>query len=406
MAREETLVHELSQRQPPQRAVIETTAYDATKDIILLVLREMFSRHPEYTYVPDPERGFDFPDVDKTRLQIWQDYPYDTLFLPVITINMGSLRDHPIGFNQNINTVDYKHDENGNLEYNQFGQPIPLYFEYSGAWDISFSININAQSPWDRDIIADFVTINMMHVYRDWLYTRGVHVKTCSTSGESQVDWRNQHVYKLTLSLDLYTEWTHRIPYPIELLERISITQNLPISTQPLVPPGGIDTNYHKVEDVATIIADGSPLQSVDRFLDMKPLTAMDTISYNSALNEWEIKESWWDFIARTFSSVESLQMLSALYGINTLSEITVENWFDILARISSPAHLGYLKTIQDVHVGTTIAAAVLNVDIDDTFPDGSEETSLNRLIQLRNIETLLRNNYMASVTRPRIGQP
>ena len=128
----------------------------------------------------------------------------------------------------------------------------------------------------------------------------------------------------------------------------------------------------------------------------------MATLSYNTTENVWEIKPEWWTFIGRTFASDESLTMLSQYYGIQALNEITTEIWVDILARISSPARLGYLQAIQDVHVGALEAATALGVDISDTFPDGSEETSLNRLIQLRNIEAALRNTYQTDVTRPR----
>lgn len=392
MAREDTLVHQFSQREPLRRAVVETTAYDATKDCILHVLREMFARHPEYVYVPDPHRGFDFPDLEKTKIQIWQDYPYETLFLPCITINVGSFRDHPVGFNQKIHTVDYWYEQ-GNVVYNEFGRPIPLYFEYAGAWDISFNININAQSPWDRDLLADFVTINFMHIYRDWLYTRGIHVKTLSNSGESQVDWRNEHVYKLTTSLDLYTEWTHRIPYPRELLERFGYSIHSSIARQPLVPDSDEDP-VERVDNFATTT------DEIPQYLDLKPASAMDTVVYNEETQQWEIEEEWWLFIGRYLSREEIATEISIRYEVNTLEQLVVEDWLDILANISSPARLGSAKVLNDVQVGIKEAANSLRVDADGDFPPGSETTELNRLIQLRNIYAELEGRYQSATVR------
>jgi hypothetical protein len=399
MAREEQLVHELSQRFLLQKPQVESTAYNAIKDTILRVLREMFAKHPEYTYVPDPERGFDYPDLDKTRISIWQDYPYDTLFLPCITINMGSMRYHPVSFNQNMNTVDYVFDPEGTIVPDALGHPLPNYFEYAGAWDSSFSVNVNAQSPWDRDLITDFITINFMNVYRDWLYTRGVFVKDVSTSGESQVDWRNQHIYKLTLSLELYSEWTHRIPIPQTILESITLKIGAPISSQALVPIDGI-VNGQTVSSVATILPPDGLHYVVDFFSSEKPASAMDTIVYNATLNLWQINTIWWAKIAAFFNTPQLLAMLHAKYGITALNQLTTEQWFDILASISSPYRLGYLDTIQDVQEGKVAAGLVLGVDPETPFPIGFETTEYNRLIQLQNLKITLETTYTGLVTR------
>lgn len=362
MAREDTLVHEIAQNYLLEHPIVETTAYDAIKDTILRVLREMFSRHPEYTYVADPDRGFDYPDLDKTRISIWQAYPYETLFLPCLTLGMSSFKRRPVSFNQNIGTVDYLHDEQGVIVRNEFGHPIPNYFEYAGAWDSSISINVNAQSPWDRDLIADFVTVNFVHLYRDWLYTRGIHVKDVSNGGESETDFRNQHIYKVTTSLELYTEWTHRIPIPREYVESFYLKISAPISTSALVPPGGIVGGI-KQENVETILPIGDVRILVDEYLNDKPDSAMDTIQFNSEIGEWEIKEEWTLKLARYFNTQEELQMLQTKYKINSLSEISVVNWLSILASISSPFRLGYIKTIKDLENGINEAAEELGLE-------------------------------------------
>lgn len=401
MAREDTLVHEQSQNFPLERAVVSTNAYDSIKDTSLIALREMFSRHPEYTYVADPERGFGFPDLDKTRIVIWQDYPYDTLFLPCLTLNIGGMSYHPISFNQNMATIDYLLDEDGNTVKNDFGQPIPNYYEYAGAWDSTLAINVNAQSPWDRDLITDFIKINLIHVYRDWFYTRGIHVKRVSTGGEGQVDWRNQHIYKITVSAELYTEWTHRIPVPTEVVEAITHRISSPISSAPLVPEGGI-IDGEKVEDFATILS--ADEVTVDEYNDDRPESAMDTVSYNTSLDEWEITENWWLQLARYFDTEEELEMLQTKYGINSLSDLSTEDWFNLVASVSSPFRIGYLQTIEDVQVGIEEAADILGIDPAMPLPDGYESTEYNRLLQLRSIKEQLEEEYEELVTRPTTG--
>lgn len=392
MAREDTLIHEIAQNYRLQRPIVETTAYDAVKDTILWVLREMFARHPEYTYVPDTVRGFDFPDLDKTRIVIWQEYPYDTLFLPCITISIGSMRYHPVSFNQNMATIDYLYDDDGNLLFNAFGKPIPNYYEYAGAWDSSINININAQSPWDRDLLTDFIKINFIHLYRDWLYTRGIHIRSVTTGGESQVDYRNQHIYKLSISLDAYTEWTHRIPVPIDIVESVALEIYAPISLSAIVPEGIINEEGVTVERIEQAV--------VDRFEDDKPENAMSTVEYDTTNNEWLITDLWWAYMAREFDNDEILAMLQERYGINALEDITTENWFNILSVISSSARLGYLKVIQDVQVGIEQAADLLGIDPDTPLPDGYQATEYNRLLQLQNIKSQLETEYEELVLR------
>lgn len=398
MAREDILVHERIQNFPIKESVVETTAYDAVKDTILTTLREMFAKHPEYTYVPDPHRGFGFPDLDKTKISIWQNYPYDTLFLPCITLNLGSQRSKPLSFNQNLGTVDYLLDKQGNQVFDSFGRPIPIYYEYADAWDISLNININAQSPWDRDIITDYLTINLTHVYRDYLYTRGIFVSSVSTSGESEADWKNQQIYKLTVSAELYTEWTHRIPYPTETIDRIGLKIGMPISSEALVPSEGI-VNGFSVETVAGIL---SPSERQYRYFnDQKPATASETIKYNTTTNVYEITPQWWEMIGRVYHTPAILAMIHSKYNITSLSQLTVFDWMDSISSISSSIRLGYLKTIQDLKDQLVQVANRLGIDPNIPLDVSYGNTYYNEALELQFLIQSLTTNYNHLVIRP-----
>lgn len=401
MARESTLIHEREHNFVPDHAIVETTGYDAIKEIMLKVLREMFSRHPEYTYVPDPERGWGWPDFEKTKIAIWEDYPLDTLFLPVITLNIGSVRDHPIGFNQNREVVNYLVDKNGEQVFSPDGFPIPIYFEYAGAWDVNFNITIDAGSPIERDVLTDLVKISIMHIYRDWLYTRGIHVKTLNVGGEEIVEWKNDKIYKTTISCELFTEWTHRIPFPSgPIADHFSYRIGMPITHSAIVPQGYIKEGWIWGKDGVPIYHPASRAQVTTEFfsLDKQPETVINTLEYNTTTNAYEITEAWWLFIAKYYIQID----MKAKYHIEKLADITVAIWLDSLASVSSPARLGYPKVIADLEEEIKRLGVEMGVDPESDLSGYGPQ--YNRIKELQENLDNLKNTYLTDVTRYSVG--
>jgi hypothetical protein len=397
MAREQLLINELQQNWVPQHATVHTTSNDALQDIFLRALREMFARHPEYTYVSDPERGFGWPDFDKTKITIWEDYPLDTMFLPNITTAVGSLRDHPMSFNQDRQVVKYLYDDNGTLAHDSYGHPIPIYYEYASAWDGTFNIAVNTGSPVERDVLTDFVKISMMHLWRDWLYMRGVHVKTVSAGGSEIREWKSDKIYRTVVTVEIYSEWNHRIPIPGgNELQRISYQIGTPISHSIFTPQG-------YVLDGPSVGSDGIPAYNAaprsqvqnDQFLlNLRPSSAIDTLEYNLATNAYEITEEWWLKIAQHFDE----QVLAQKYGITKLSDITVSMWMDILASVSSPARMGYPKVIFDLTAALETAATAMGVSPSDDLSGHS--APYNRVRELQSLVAALTATYHTDVTR------
>ena len=47
-------------------------------------------------------------------------------------------------------------------------------------------------------------------------------VKTVNVGGESETSFANDYIYQQQVMLDVYSEWTRRIPVPTEILEGIN----------------------------------------------------------------------------------------------------------------------------------------------------------------------------------------
>jgi len=397
MAREQLLINELQQNWVPQHATVHTTSYDALQDVFIKVLREMFGRHPEYTYVIDPERGSGWPDFDKTKITIWEDYPLDTMFLPNITTAISGMRDHPMSFNQDRQVLKFLYDDNGVLVRDTFGRPTPIYYEYASAWDGTFNIAINAGSPVERDVLVDFVKISMMHLYRDWLYMRGVHVKTVSTGGQEVRDWKSDKIYRIVVSVEFYSEWNHRIPYPTGTpLETISYQIGGPITHAIFTPEGYVLTGGHIGPDGMPVInpASREQVDSTSLVLDQRPTSAMDTITYDLATNAYAIIQAWWLYITQRFDE----QMLARKYGITSLSEITVAIWMDMLSSVSSTARMGYPTVTSNLTEALQQAAVDMGVLPDEDL--STRPPQYNRVRELQSLVAELVATYQTDVSR------
>lgn len=215
--REYDLIHERQHNFVLERAMVETAHVDYLKDQFIEILRQTFSQHPEYTYIArqlgDDEGTLDqSPDFDRTKIVITDVYTYDVKFLPVITIRINSSRSFDVCFNQNQTTVDYLVDNNGNYVYDSLGKPIPIYYEYAGAWESQITLNVSAEDTITREELVTFLSVGLFHLKRDEFYTKGIFIKNVSTGGETEEVYANDYIYKQSLLIDTWSEWTHRLP--------------------------------------------------------------------------------------------------------------------------------------------------------------------------------------------------
>ena len=241
MAREILLIREREKPFKLLRPFVETTHIDALKTCIIDRLREAFKKDPEYTYVED-ESGSGGPELDpgrnQTQIVITDVYTYDVKLLPAITVRINNSNTYHVSFNQNgsplgLNalgdvTAGYSVDpETGELERDANGRPIPLFYEYAGAWDSTITLEVSAEDTLTREELVTRLSILMIHVLRDEFYENGIFIRNANVAGENEEPYANDYIYKQAVVLDVYSEWTHRLPVSDETIECFNVAFNM-----------------------------------------------------------------------------------------------------------------------------------------------------------------------------------
>lgn len=228
MAREDRLIYERVKKERLTTPVLTTDHVEYIKNVLIDALRDVFSRDPDYTYISDPATGDPMwgdpgggPGINPGLGIVIRDvYDYEVEFLPAITIRVNGGTIDDVSFSQNQFTYDYARDAEGNLILDDFSRPIPIYQEYSGIYNTTAVVFIHAFDTVSREEITTRVGILFKHLLRDQLYADcGVFVKSVSISGESETPYQegNDHIYSQSITLDILTGWTNRIPVGPEL---------------------------------------------------------------------------------------------------------------------------------------------------------------------------------------------
>lgn len=274
---------EKDHRYSPQREYIADTHIESLKNIIIEGLRDVFSKHQGYQYIERTD-GIPGPDLDKTKICITDVYSYEAKFLPIITVRVTSSNTKAISFNQDVGTTDYLYDEEGKIVYDNWGRPVPIYYQYNGAWDSSVQLNIFTESTIEREELTTFVSVVCINLLRDlWRY-QGMFVKTVNVGGESETAFANDYIYQQQVMLDVYSEWTRRIPVPTEILEGF----NYNIETK-----GGASTST----ETKLIV----PVES----------GIADSIFYNGV--SWQVRSVYRELLADHLDLLEAQQLLTDL---------------------------------------------------------------------------------------------
>lgn len=214
--------------------IVEQAGMVYTKNIVIDVLRDVFSQDRQYAYKSDvfgfpltpslldkdPSAGLD--DTETTRIFIGSSYRYDIKFNPSVIVRNTGSRYSPVSFNQDylgvVNRIELLTDGYGN----QSQIYVPAYHVRVGAWDQTLSVRIIAESEIDREEIADIVQVTLMGTRRQDLQNAGVFVKTLSHSGETETPYANDFLYIVDINLEVRTEWRVQIPIS-DVCERIGL---------------------------------------------------------------------------------------------------------------------------------------------------------------------------------------
>jgi hypothetical protein len=224
-----------------------------TKDVIISILRAIFSEEEVYTYVGD-ENGFPVLPVDgvehedATQIVISDHYKYEVKLLPAIIVTSGNINNHEVSFNQNAHANLYELDIDPVDGYDDVtGEAIdtvhrrPLRQVYSGAWDQTMNVTIATEDTLSREELTDMISILFMNILRDELWSDwGIFVKGLSVGAETEEEYANDHVYLSTIALDIFSEWRREIPIPIS-----NIISTIKLDLDVIEPSGSAITELH-----------------------------------------------------------------------------------------------------------------------------------------------------------------
>lgn len=234
---------------PRLHHVVQNAMISFPKEIIIATLRDFFSHDSYYHYSKDAW-GFpntvdqtDLPldaglnDDTTTRLYIGENYRFDGIFYPAILVKHGGSKSVPISFNREDSTVLWEmrpyDDGYGNVTFFKH----PKSFVFAGAWEGSIVIEVFTRSLGARDDLVELVGLCFTDITFKSLQKAGVVCKSGSPTigSPSEIDDRNDKLFRQTLTLDVRTEWRREIPIS-NVIEVISFSVDFGYLKDPNAP--------------------------------------------------------------------------------------------------------------------------------------------------------------------------
>jgi hypothetical protein len=209
---------------PKLHGIVQNSMITYPKEIVIDTLRNFFSQDSYYHYVkdvwgfPNTTDNTDLPleaglnDNSSTRLFIGENYRFDGIFYPAILVKHGGARYVPVSINRETGKVQWGfrtfEDGYGNFESLAY----PQAFVFNGAWEGSLVIDIMTRSLTSRDQLLELVGIALVQLSFESLRKAGVVVKPPQISAPSEIDDRNDKLFRQTITIDIRTEWEVQKP--------------------------------------------------------------------------------------------------------------------------------------------------------------------------------------------------
>ena len=293
MARENRLIKERVENQPIKTPILTADHVKYIKDTIIQVLRDVFSRDPDYTYIKAPD-GI-FPDFENESLGIviTDVFAYDVEFLPAVTVRINSSNLVPVSFNQNQYTYNYVRNEHGQL--------IPVWREFSGLYDTSVTLNIHTWDPGAREELVTRIALLFKHVLRDELYADfGFFVKGVSVGGEAETELNGHDelmIFSQSVNIEVLTGWNNRLPVG-DSLEGINL-QIIGDAAPHIYPPGepkggpcGGGGAWKATPTQEDMIA-SNRIDWIDEIRTCPELVLTDALEFDTFLDTFVLKDDW-----------------------------------------------------------------------------------------------------------------
>lgn len=241
--------------------IIQTSMMSYPKELIISTLRDYFSKDSYYHYESD-EWGFPktvdhtnlnlgagMHDNSTVRVYIGENYRYDGIYYPAILVKHGGIRYVPISFNRNKGTIKYSNilyqDGYGNEQLVKR----PESFVTAGAWEGSIMIDVMTRSLRSRDDLIELVSLCCTEIYFDDVFRAGIVMKPLNVGAPTEIDDRNDKLFKQTVTIDIRAEWRREIPVK-NIIEAIFFTVDFAdIKNNGIVAPNLTVNSYDSIYD-------------------------------------------------------------------------------------------------------------------------------------------------------------
>lgn len=203
---------------------IQNTSIVHPKEVFIESLRDFFSRDSYYHFVKDqwgfpktPEQvnlslDAGFNDDSSTRIFIGEPYRYDVIYYPAVLVRFSNNRFVPVSFNNDKDVVHYNVTRFVDGYGNESFVSVPSYIVNSGAWEGAINIDIETKSHRSRDELAELISLYFIDTQRWELQNQGVFVIGTNVGSFSEIDDRTDKIFKATVTVDIRTEWSRKIP--------------------------------------------------------------------------------------------------------------------------------------------------------------------------------------------------
>lgn len=338
MARESRLIRERFNQDKPPHPILRVDHVVYIKDTVINVLRDLFSRDPEFTYIREID-GI-LPDFENPTLGvvITDVYSYEVQFLPAVTVRVNNSNMIPVSFNQNQFTYDYLRDESGSLVLDDFGKPIEIYEEFAGLYKSSVTVNVVTWTPLDREKLVSKIAIIFKHLMRDQLYADfGVFVENVSVGGETEQPYSNDYLFSQPVTVDVLTSWTNRIPRGDGLVEGVNL-QIIGDAARPVEPkddPTRAPT-CSRSTPTKQELEESTRMDWVDTICPTPELVLEDAVEFRQGIDAYgdPLVDAYGDPIFDAFTTVDWVQVITSC-GL-TIEEaiIQINGWPSLEERL------------------------------------------------------------------------
>ncbi len=216
--------------------IVQNTMIRYPKQLLVHVLRDFFSQDSYYHYDQD-EYGFaniadqtnlpldaGMSDHLTTRLFIGEQFKNRTKYYPSIIVKFNSAKEVTLSPSKEYGVVQYEpiiYTDSATGIKTQVH--IPKAHVFAGAWEGSLSVEISAKGSDARDELTQLTAMALSTIYFEEMIDAGVLIKPLSIGSPSEVQERNDYIFKQSITCDFRSEWRREVPI-YNLIERIVVS--------------------------------------------------------------------------------------------------------------------------------------------------------------------------------------